>query len=220
MSQPTPSLPDIRVAIDVVDNELHHLVRQRAGLVDLVAIAKGPGAPFIHPAREMEILRRLAGQHSGAFPLPVLLRVWREMICATVAVHSNLTIGLSDPSLEPVARAHFGMMAKLPVYTDLAAAKAALASGEIVAVLVPATGGAWCSDAPAPIVAALPVVTDGTAPQAYLLGHLPNAATGDDSTVLLVDGKLTTKPGFNVAQDGAVCLGSFATPLMLPKVEP
>src|SRR3546814_16668970 len=56
---------------------------QRAVLAGRISAAKGEASmASIRPAREAEIMRRLAARHAGEFPRAALARIWRELISA------------------------------------------------------------------------------------------------------------------------------------------
>ena len=53
-----PDLDKLRQEIDVIDRELHGLIRRRAELVDEITAAKPNGGLAIRPGREAKILRQ------------------------------------------------------------------------------------------------------------------------------------------------------------------
>lgn len=106
-------LEGLRAEIDRIDGEIHALIRERAAIVSKVGAAKaGTDLPVLHPAREAAILRRLAAAHSGPFPLPSLLRIWREIIAASCAMQTELRFAVAGSlrDLEAQLSAHFGAM--------------------------------------------------------------------------------------------------------------
>src|SRR5260370_14318862 len=87
MPVPPSDLKGLRRRLDEIDDKLQYLLIDRAQIVSLVAASKKDGnQPAFQPAREAEIIRRLVGRHRGAFPVATLIRMWRELLAATVPV--------------------------------------------------------------------------------------------------------------------------------------
>ncbi|MFM7630956.1 MAG: chorismate mutase, partial [Alphaproteobacteria bacterium] len=62
------SLSNLRAQIDACDDALISLLKKRMAIVaDVAQLKKGQHDPFIRPARETQILRRLLAQ-SGTLP--------------------------------------------------------------------------------------------------------------------------------------------------------
>jgi chorismate mutase len=110
----TPDLESLRRRLDEIDDRLQQLLIERAETVSLVADAKRQdgGLAAFQPAREAEILRRLAARHSGPFPLATLVRMWREMLAATVRMQTEFAVAVFAPPEAPgfwdLARDHYG----------------------------------------------------------------------------------------------------------------
>lgn len=112
----TTDLGDLRRNLDRIDDQLHALLMQRTFIVEEVARRKANGnLPALHPEREAEILRRLARNHAGGFPLPALLRIWREIVSATIPLQRPdfaIAVHVPDESRGSgywdLARDHFG----------------------------------------------------------------------------------------------------------------
>ena len=84
------SLADLRREIDKIDTSLHDLVMLRAELVkEIRKLKAGDGGVFYRPGREAQVMRRLIGRHTGAFPKTVLIRMWREMMGALVRLQGG-----------------------------------------------------------------------------------------------------------------------------------
>src|SRR6185312_4896735 len=95
MSDSTSSLDDLRRRIDEIDDQVHDLLMQRTRIVEAVAAAKkGNSIPALRPGREAVILRRLAGRHNGPFPRSALVRMWREMLAATVGMQTKFAVAV------------------------------------------------------------------------------------------------------------------------------
>jgi chorismate mutase len=108
------SLDDLRREIDDIDTSLHDLLMRRTELVREIGAAKGDHEIYIRPGREARILRRLVARHRGAFPKPVLVRIWREIISVFAALQGRLAIAVyapeGGPDLRTRARDHFGSL--------------------------------------------------------------------------------------------------------------
>src|SRR5438445_8680124 len=76
----SPNLDNLRQEIDVIDGNLHGLIRRRAELVDRITAAKPNGGLAIRPGREATILRQRLASHAGPFPATAVYRMWREMM--------------------------------------------------------------------------------------------------------------------------------------------
>src|ERR1700720_4772180 len=110
----TPSdLAELRHRLDEIDDKVHDLLIERAEIISMVAASKRDGRPAaFQPAREAEIIRRLVGRHRGDFPVATLVRMWREMLAATVRLQSPFAVAVFAPADRPsfwdLARDHYG----------------------------------------------------------------------------------------------------------------
>jgi chorismate mutase len=109
-----PDLEILRRRIDEIDDRLQDLLIERMAIVARVADQKqrsGGVAPH-QPAREAEILRRLVARNSGALPAATLVRIWRELLAATVSIQGSFVIAVHFPPAGPgfwdIARDHYG----------------------------------------------------------------------------------------------------------------
>ena len=93
------SLGQLRSRLDVIDAELHKLLRERFAIVEDIGRAKGPGEPIIRPAREAAVLENRLANHDGAMPPEVLAFIWRTIMSTACALQRPFkvhTIGLTD----------------------------------------------------------------------------------------------------------------------------
>src|SRR5438309_10710065 len=99
----TPSdLAELRHRLDEIDDKVHDLLIERAEIISMVAASKRDGRlPAFQPAREAEIIRRLVGRHHGDFPVATLVRMWREMLAATVRLQSPFSVAVFAPPDQP-----------------------------------------------------------------------------------------------------------------------
>lgn len=124
----TTDLGELRRQLDAIDDQLHTLLMQRTSIVEEVARRKANGRlPALHPEREAQILRRLTRNHSGGFPLPALLRIWREIVSATIplqqpdfAVAVHVPDDVRGSGYWDLARDHFGSYTPMLPYPSAA----------------------------------------------------------------------------------------------------
>ncbi len=108
MGRHNPDLSALRRAIDAVDDKLHALIRHRGDLVARVGQAKtGARAPIYRPAREAQIVRRLAARHSNPLEADRMTRIWRAILATSRERQGGLRV-LADPGVASLARDHFG----------------------------------------------------------------------------------------------------------------
>ena len=90
MSDIPSDLEQLRRSIDEIDDRLQDLLIERIGVVSRIDAFKheSNGVAAHQPAREAEIIRRLIERNRGAFPPATLVRMWRELLAATVRQQS------------------------------------------------------------------------------------------------------------------------------------
>lgn len=108
------SLAEIRREIDRIDEAMHLLLMERGAVIDrLVAIksASGGGSAF-RPAREADMMRRLAARHQGRLPLATAEHLWRTIIATFTHVQSPFSVHVEQGSdalaMHDLARFHVG----------------------------------------------------------------------------------------------------------------
>jgi chorismate mutase len=109
-----PSLQTLRDEIDAIDAQVHSLLMQRGDIIDRLISVKQTqevGSAF-RPAREADMMRRLAQRHRGILPLDTVESIWRVIIStftyvqAPFSVHADLSLG--ESAMRDSARFHFG----------------------------------------------------------------------------------------------------------------
>lgn len=182
-----PDLKGLRRRLDEIDDKLQDLLIDRAQVVSLVAASKKDGdQPAFQPAREAEIIRRLVWRHHGALPVATLIRMWREMLAATVRLQSPFSVAVFAPPDRPgfwdLARDHYGSNTPMSGYDTVSEVIRAVTSGTgSVGVLpLPKVGDPdpWWPELPS---------TDNNAPR--VVARLPFGARGnarDDSDALAI----------------------------------
>jgi chorismate mutase len=143
MSSPDPRLDLLRQDIDAIDTAIHDLIVKRSTIVEDIRKIKKRSGPALRPGREATILRRLAAKHQGAFPLPALVCLWREMMGGFTHMQQPFSAAVWNGG-ERLARDHFGSMTPLAAMPTASACVRAVAEGTAdVAILpVPAEGEA------------------------------------------------------------------------------
>src|SRR5882724_7576457 len=113
MSDTPSDLEELRRRIDEIDDKLQDLLTERGQVISMVAASKkDSNLAAFQPGREAEIIRRLVRRHNGAFPVATLVRMWREMLAATVGLQSPFAIAVFAPTeaqgFWDLARDHYG----------------------------------------------------------------------------------------------------------------
>lgn len=202
------TLDELRREIDAIDDRIHRQLVLRTEVVERIADLKkrrGDGALALRPGREAAILRRIAARHSGDFPLPALLRIWRELLAGQVAIQGGLSLGVAAPdgahAFRDLSHEHFGSAARMKEYEDIGQLLQDVWRGGVSVGVVPVPDGepedAWWRglvaggrDAPR-IVAEIPFWRgggdDSERPAAWALAKLAPEATGDDVTVVAIE---------------------------------
>ncbi len=107
-------LAAIRARIDALDVNLRALLSERARLAQEVGHIKhaaGHEGSFYRPAREAQVLRAILAGNPGPLSDEALLRIYREIIAACLALEKNLTVAYLGPAgtyTEAAVRKHFG----------------------------------------------------------------------------------------------------------------
>src|ERR1700761_6385127 len=89
-----PSLDVLRQEIDSIDAQVHALLMQRGDIIDrLIQVKKTQevGSAF-RPAREADMMRRLAQRHRGILPLDTVESIWRVIISTFTYVQGPFAV--------------------------------------------------------------------------------------------------------------------------------
>jgi chorismate mutase len=172
LTQPQPTLADLRVEIDRIDAEMHGLLIERGRVIDRLIEIKthqGGGSAF-RPAREASMMRAIAERHRGRLPLDTVESIWRVIISTFTYIQAPYSVHIDvsgdDAKMRDSARFHFGFT--VPCAPHLGAAdviRAVAGSGGDLGMFAldggPGAGAWWMRLAPpdAPkIIARLPFV--------------------------------------------------------------
>ncbi len=211
MSSTPSDLADLRRRIDAIDDRLHDLLVERAEIVARVATSKrgalggnGGDAAFYQPAREAQILRRLAGRHRGILPFAPVVRIWRELLAATVRLETPFSVVVFVPagaeSLWDLARDHYGSQTPLSPYGSQRQVIRAVAEGRSTVGILPLPrereAEPWwpellSEDEEAPrVIGRLPFGARGNArgeAEALAIGRAAPQQSGADRTLLAIE---------------------------------
>jgi len=217
MSRTPSDLQHLRRRLDEIDDRLQDLLIDRAEIVSMVAASKkDDNQPAFQPAREAEIIRRLVGRHHGAFPVATLVRMWREMLAATVRLQSPLSVAVFAPPEQQgywdLARDHYGSNAPMTVYDAVGQVIGAVAGGQTSLGVLPIPEAnetaPWWPDL-------ISMSEDGPRVTARLpFGDRGNARAGDDEALVIGAG-LPQKSGLDRTLLAAECAAEITTARML-----
>ena len=93
-------LPEIRVRIDELDQQIQALIAERARLALAVRNAKGDldgAAAYYRPDREAQVLKRVIERNEGPLSDAVMLRVFREIMSACLAQQEPMRVAYLGP---------------------------------------------------------------------------------------------------------------------------
>ena len=91
-------LKPLRDQIDALDEEIIHLLSQRAGLAHEVGVIKREqGVPVFRPEREAQILRHVGQKNSGPIRDEDLRAIYREIISACRATEKVMSVAFLGP---------------------------------------------------------------------------------------------------------------------------
>jgi chorismate mutase/prephenate dehydratase len=109
-------LGDWRSRINDIDNQILHLLNQRAeAALQIGDLKRRQDAPSYVPEREAEVLNRLGAAGAGPLPAEAVTAVWRAILSACRALEAPLTVAyLAPPATftHQAALEHFGAAAR------------------------------------------------------------------------------------------------------------
>ena len=204
------AIDDLRRQIDEIDTHLHDLLMRRSGVVAQIGALKGNGGEanrngFFRPGREALIIRRLIERLRGSLPRATIVRMWRELLSATLRQQGPFAVAVFAPDANSgywdLARDHFGSLMPATAHDK---------AGQVVRAVIdgPATVGVlplpreddrepwWpflvSKDEGQPrIIARLPFGAPGNARgksvEALAVGRVGQEETGRDRTLFVIE---------------------------------
>jgi len=135
-------LEDLRRRIDEIDERLVSLFNDRVKLAqDIGAVKRAAGSEHgYRPEREAQILRRVTELNDGPLKDEHMVRLFRELISATMAVEAPIRIGFLGPAgtyTHAAALKHFGSSAQTLAQTTIDDVFRAVEAGEAEFGVVP-----------------------------------------------------------------------------------
>jgi chorismate mutase len=207
ISPAPPSLQVLRKEIDAIDEQVHNLLMQRGDIIDRLISVKQTqevGSAF-RPAREADMMRRLAQRHRGILPLDTVESIWRVIIAtftyvqAPFSLHADLSLG--ESAMRDSARFHFGFTIPfVPHFNAQAAVEAvANAKGDLALVSATSSRSPWWlaleADGAPKIIARLPFIERADHPAALPVFVISRVA--DDARVTEVETWSVRVSGWN-----------------------
>jgi chorismate mutase / prephenate dehydratase len=117
-SEPPPvseSLDDLRERIDQINLRLVELLSERAQVAQAIGrLKRAGGSPIVQPAREREVLRRVAAHNHGPLTADHLQRIFIEIISACTALEQPVRVAYLGPEhtySHEAGRSRFGASA-------------------------------------------------------------------------------------------------------------
>lgn len=107
-------LQEVRSRIDALDRQIQTLINERAACAEQVAQIKqdnGDEGNYYRPEREAEILRRIRDRNEGPLSDSEMVRLFREVISACLALERPMTIAYLGPEgtfTHAATMKHFG----------------------------------------------------------------------------------------------------------------
>lgn len=163
----------------------------------------------LRPEREAKMLRRLMARHQSPFPASALVRIWHEIIGGFTQLQQNFTVSVlvnhDSYALWDLAKDQFGSQTKLIPHSSEREVLAALHDGHCQLAVLPFLDSAdsnvalWAQlvgEGTPNLIMALPFIAnqkprlglkDSTHPKAMVIAYQAPVASGDDSTMVMVE---------------------------------
>ncbi|MGH6926813.1 MAG: chorismate mutase, partial [Dongiaceae bacterium] len=141
-----PAIDDLRRQIDEIDTTLHDLLIRRSAVVAEIGALKGNGGEgqrngFFRPGREALIIRRLIERHQGSLPRATIVRMWRELLSATLRQQGPFAVAVFAPEENSgywdLARDHFGSLTPATAHEKIGQVMRAVIDGPATIGVLP-----------------------------------------------------------------------------------
>ncbi|HEY1503472.1 MAG TPA: chorismate mutase, partial [Stellaceae bacterium] len=201
-----PTLAALRRRIEALDDALHDVLMERAAVVESVGqLKRADATPPLRPGREAQILRRLLARHRGAFPKPILVRLWRELLAGSLAIQADLHLAvyMSEKSagLWDLARDHYGSQTAMSGFRSTGEVLRAIADRRATLGVLPVPGQSdiepwwrFLATGEAPVlrvIARLPFSSPGNARRdgsdAFVIGAIEPEESGADRSLFVIE---------------------------------
>lgn len=114
---PLPSLSDLRVQIDTIDQQLLRLLNDRALVAEKVGeVKKHEGTAFFRPDRVAQVIDKIQNANPGPLKNSHVTAIWREIMSACLALEAPQRVAVLGPAgtfCEQAAIEFFGGAADL-----------------------------------------------------------------------------------------------------------
>ena len=96
---PLPSLSDLRVQIDAIDQQLLVLLNSRALVAEKVGeVKKREGTAFFRPDRVAQVIDKIQLANPGPLKNPHVAAIWREIMSACLALEAPQRVAVLGPA--------------------------------------------------------------------------------------------------------------------------
>lgn len=116
-ASPLPTLAELRVQIDAIDQELLSLLNRRAQVAEQVGeVKRREGSPFFRPDRVAQVIEKIQQANQGPLLNQHVAAVWREIMSACLALEAPQRVAVLGPVgtfCEQAAIEFFGSAANL-----------------------------------------------------------------------------------------------------------
>lgn len=207
MQSADAAIDDLRRQIDEIDGHLLDMLSRRAQVVSQIGALKGNASRngFFRPGREAAILRRLIRRHRGTLPNATIVRMWRELLSATLRQQGPFAVAVFAPpdrgGYWDLARDHFGSQTPANAHETVTQVLRAVIDGQATVGVLPLPQEGerepwWPSlvsnHAHQPrVIARLPFGapgnTRGGAAEALVIGRMEQEDTGADRSLFVVE---------------------------------
>ncbi|MBU2089400.1 MAG: chorismate mutase, partial [Alphaproteobacteria bacterium] len=135
-------LDGLRAEIDSIDRQMQELLIRRFEVTREVANLKQNQRSQNNwrPNRQAQLLRGLVTRHRGTCPQTALIRIWQEIMGASLALQGPFSVGVAlaeSGDLWDLARDHFGNVATMGVVGPAPQVVGAVSEGDISVGVVP-----------------------------------------------------------------------------------
>ena len=98
-STPLPSLAELRVQIDTIDQQLLRLLNDRALVAEKVGeVKKREGTAFFRPDRVAQVIDKIQTANPGPLKDAHVADIWREIMSACLALEAPQRVAVLGPA--------------------------------------------------------------------------------------------------------------------------